>query len=287
MIRLWGAEQNLATILALSRPYAVEGQTGTEAVRDALLCCLNANQPGVPRPRGPIEFVRAEGKYESLLEIFNMESRLDDTPYRLDTGARDETGAEKLTQMRSALEELGRRDPTTRSIFDLTIFVVFWAPCGIATGGTTSQALGVLWADPRRAWSERDFLEFLIHELSHYLLFLSEWRYGLFSSPEEMTNRANYAASAIRRAVRPLDKAFHSVVVGTEILLAREEVLGHTEATGLHPGSVELRDGVAHSIDSIAEVAERGGVLSPHALQLLDRSREVVEEMSIPSGIAA
>jgi hypothetical protein len=276
MIRLCGAEKNLASIWALSEPYADSEVPTSQQVRDALWQCLDANQPDVPRPRGPIEFLSGGETRDELLRIFNTESRLDDTPYQLTSAEDDEVGAEKLRRVRAALEELEDLDPTTKSIFDLTMFAVFWAPCGTAAGGTTSQALGVLWADPRDSWERRDYLEFLVHELAHNLLFLSEWRYGLFTSPEAMTDRSNFALSAIRQTVRPLDKSLHSVIVGAEVLLAREEVLGHTEEVGLHPGSAELRRGVAESIDSIREVAARSEVLTPHAVELLDLSDEVV-----------
>lgn len=287
MIRLWGADNNLETIVALSRPYGLGSDISKAAVREALRNCMAANQPEVPRPDGELIFTTAEGEYQPLLGIFNTESRLDDTPYRLDQGVDPVVGRTKLDRVREGVEVFAATDPLAGSFFDLTMFVVFWSPSESATGGTTSQALGVLWVDQPSSWSVRDYSEFLLHELSHTLLFLAEWRFGLYSSPEAMTDPSNYAASAIRQTMRPLDKSLHSIIVGAEVLLAREQVLGHTEEYGLHPGSTELRDGVSHSIDSVAEVASRSDVLTPFALELLDRARTVTETLSMPARAAA
>lgn len=45
----------------------------------------------------------------------------------------------------------------------------------------------------------------------------------------------NYAMSAILAKKRPLDKVFHSILVCTEVLLARRDVFGHPAAPKLHP----------------------------------------------------
>ena len=287
MIRLWGADNNLETIVALSRPYGLESDLSMLAVREALRNCMTANQPEVPRPNGELVFTTANGEYQPLLGIFNTESRLDDTPYHLDRGLDATVGKAKLDRVREGVETLRAVDPLAGSFFDLAMFVVFWSPSESATGGTTSQALGVLWVDQPSSWAERDYSEFLVHELSHTLLFLAEWRFGLYSSPEAMTDPSNYAASAIRQTMRPLDKSLHSIIVGAEVLLAREQVLGHTEEYGLHPGSTELRDGVSQSIESVAEVASRSEVLTPFALDLLERARAVTESLSVTSHAAA
>jgi hypothetical protein len=164
------------------------------------------------------------------------------------------------------------------------MFTVFWAPCKVAAGGTTSQALGVLWADPRPWWSERDLVEFLIHELTHTLIFLDEWRQPQFSSRQALTDRSNYALSAIRGAPRPLDKTLHSIIVGVEVLLAREDALGHTEHDGLHPGSRELREGVIQSIASIRDVAGRNDSLAPRGWELLDACDSSLSTLPAPVG---
>jgi hypothetical protein len=283
MIRLCGAESNLQTILALSRPYARGKECSKPGeAREGLRQFLTAVQPDVPRRAGALAYLTSGAEHEELLGIFDSGSSLDDTPYRFD-GADDRAGGmQKLERIERALAALERIDPLSKAVFDLAMFTVFWAPCGIAGGGTTSQALGILWADPRPAWSERDLLEFLIHELTHTLVFLDEWRHPQFTSREALAERSNYALSAIRRTERPLDKTLHSIVVGTEVLLAREEALGHTSRDGLHPGSAELRSTIIESIASIRKVGARNDSLAARGWELLDRC-----DSALPASLGA
>jgi hypothetical protein len=126
----------------------------------------------------------------------------------------------------------------------------------------------------------RDLQEFLIHELGHTLLFLDEWRFGLFTSYPELLKRENWVASAIRKTVRPLDKAFHSVVVATEVLLARDHLLGHPATSVLHPSSPVLASGVLRSIESMTGDPTARLLLTDHALRLLDRCQRIVSDMA-------
>jgi len=271
MIRLCGAEANLATLLALARAQLAGQQETSASLREGLCRFLGEIQPDIPRDPAKVSYLIEGDEHHELLAIFDSGSRLDDTDYHFESPESCDEGRLKLDRIRHALDDLGAADPVFRSTFDLAMFTVFWAPCGIAGGGTTSQALGVLWADPRPSWSERDLREFLIHELSHTLLFFDEWRQPLYGSRDALTDRSSYALSAIRGTSRPLDKVLHSIIVGTEVFIAREELLGHTMEDGLHPASPKLRSSILDSVTSIREVSERRDVLTPHALELVDR----------------
>jgi hypothetical protein len=283
MIRLCGAKSNVETVLALARPHGT-GSSGLGEVRDALRAFLDSVQPDVPRRPGSIAYVFEGPDHERLVATFDSDSFLDDTAYEFGKPDDARVGQRRLEEIESALNTLGEADSTSKDIFELTMFTVFWAPCRVAAGGTTSQALGILWADPRPWWSERDLVEFLIHELTHTLIFLDEWRQPQFSSREALTDRSNYALSAIRGAPRPLDKTLHSIIVGVEVLLAREEALGHTEHDGLHPGSRELYEGVTRSIASIRDVAGRNASLAPRGWELLDACDSSLSTLPAPVG---
>jgi hypothetical protein len=112
------------------------------------------------------------------------------------------------------------------------------APSTFAEGGTTSGALGILWMNPSPAWSEADFIEFYVHELTHMTMFYDDYCYRHYTDLRLVADPANWAQSAIRNGIRPLDKALHSLVVATEILLFRR-MFGSPPGgrTNIHPTS--------------------------------------------------
>jgi hypothetical protein len=272
VLYLNGLRANLETVAILALPHA-EGQdvASTDGLKRAYMRLLREVQPTVPRSAGiEIEYVRSGEKLRQLVEVFNRESFLDDTPYELATGG---TRDDLFDRLDDCLAEFASADPELRLLFELAVTSVFVARCGTAGGGTTSGAAGVLWLDPRDSWGQRDWLEFLIHELTHLLLFVDEWRYTHYASRKVIVSRDTFARSAIRGIYRPLDKVFHSIVVATEVLLARDAWLGHEGDFVLHPPTPELRESVLESIASVRDVTDYQDRFSPHAIELMDRCK--------------
>jgi hypothetical protein len=282
MLQLIGAPQVIDSLYTLAAPQlnAVESSHPTTAdIKRALHRWLSDVQPETARPSSDaVAYIGGGPDHARLLKLFNATSKLDDTDYRVDAPTNAPENERKLERIRAGVERLQGRDEVWGQVFDLSMFSVFAAPCEIAGGGTASHAVGVLWVDPRERWTDRDIEELLIHELAHTLLFYEEWRYGLFTSAEAMLAREHYALSAIRAVERPLDKSLHSVVVATEVLLARDSVLGHPAADGLHPRTEELAAGTLASIDSIFENAD--SVLTPRSRELMGACRERVTRLT-------
>lgn len=273
MLRLVGKEHCIKTVAVLSAPYAkdVRDLSSYAGLKEAYRAFVRDVQPRLPDSSGSLpEYVAQGSAARRLFEIFTARSDLTDTIYGLEPLGDEIQQSEidrKFAPITRALKSLHATDPDVERMFNLIFNHIFHTPCGIAGGGTTSQALGVLWVDPRDDWQLRDVQEFLVHELSHMLLFLEEWRFGLYNDPVAMIQESNWALSAIRSSERPLDKAFHSVVVATEVLLLRDVVLGHPHESVLHPLSSDLVEGILTSIHSIG----RGPVTL-----LSSRSRELL-----------
>lgn len=285
MLHLFRAEDNLRTITTLAYPFIGEGQAVTFPVlKEAYQSFLRTVQPSVPSEIGDEPaYIQQTHRTLEYLGIFSADSALTDTRYQFGTvnesSSMVEVDAQKaLARTRQCADSIARRDEEFATLWPLAVNAVFQAPSEIAGGGTTSGAVGVLWVDPRDSWDDRDLQEFLIHELNHTLLFLDECRFGLFTSYPELLKRDNWVTSAIRQTVRPLDKAYHSVIVAADVLLAREEILGHPDSAVLHPLSPAMAQGTMDAIRDISLPATRD-LLTPHALEILSRCRQEVERL--------
>ena len=156
---------------------------------------------------------------------------------------------------------------------------VFCAPCDTAYGGTTSTAVGVIWADPRTTWTSRDFWEFLLHETVHNLLYLDNLRYTHYLNGREMAKSANFVPSAIRAIARPLDKVLHSIVVATEILALRYALSRDHSPSEIHPASETLIAQTEASIRAVDELPTTAIILSSRMLEIHDNCRRRLNEI--------
>ncbi len=282
MITLIGPRGCLETIYALAAPYGDAGNPAAATLKRGYQAFLSQAQPHLPiADQATPVYIRPDDPktYGRLYDAFNAGSNLDDTAYDFqDARATPEAATYALSQLNlveTQVRSLRAIYPVFGSIFDLAVNFVFAAASANAGGGTINSALGVLWADPRPDWRNQDHFEFLVHELSHVLLFLDEWRFQLFRSLEELADPDNYALSAIRGVARPLDKTFHSIVVSTEVLIVRDRLLGHPDEPVLHPTSPVLIAGTQAGIESIRALIPRG-LLRPRAIELLDLCDEAL-----------
>jgi hypothetical protein len=272
MIHLLGMPQSYKTILVLAQPFlaASERKSGSW-LRSGYLEFLNQVQSFIPRPSGPeCAWMSEPGEILKLVGIFNSDNALNDTIHCL-----GEVTTKCLTEVHENIAYhlglLKSEHPELHDIFQLVMTGYFTVPCSTATGGTTSAALGILWAAPSPTWNDRDFHEFFLHELTHSLAFLDEWRYLHYLRPAAMMAEETWATSAILARKRPLDKVLHSIIVAMEILHFREATPSQDRtATALHPDSSALRRQTRVALDSVASVSGIESLLAPRAMVLLD-----------------
>jgi hypothetical protein len=290
MLLLHGIQPNIETIVVLSRtdPHGAPDH-GAVDLSNSFRRFLKYSQPQLDRVLDtqlrPNAMVVDVARAACLVDLFNQDSALDDTKYLL---ARPDESVERYgtrchvlgARFDARANELETMLPEFGPVYRLAIQARFAATCTFASGGTTSDAIGVLWLNPSPRWTNVDYEEFLVHELCHTLIFLDELRFGLYTSQRALADPSHFALSAIRRQVRPLDKAFHSAVVAAELCLLRGR-LGWSETNGvLHPGTEELRRSAGASIDSIRAVAEPRGLLTSHALDLLEQCEESLYQVA-------
>ncbi len=121
-----------------------------------------------------------------------------------------------------------------------------------AHGGSSSNALGVLWLNPTDKWTQQDYCEFLVHEVTHQLLFIDERIYGHYSQYPKLSLKENFAFSTILKRSRPLDKVIHSYFVGLNVLNYRKNN-GSDENNSytLHPPIDQLMKGLEDTRNSL------------------------------------
>lgn len=261
----------LKTISILTTPFIVDKDNiNFNEVKLAYIRLLNDMQPEIPHSESLYpEYIVDPILTKNLIGFFSLESNHDDTYYDLSGDSSIEENKQVLNNVKVTSEKLGEIVPSFRWFYDLVFNQVFYANSVIAAGGTTSTAVGTLFLDPRKYWLEEDLFEFLIHELDHTLLFLHEWAYGLFKSHQRLGNPETFALSAIRGQNRPMDKAFHSAIVATDIVLLREYYLGHDHNFNLHPPTTDLLTSIKLSFNSIIEVNQKEDILTDSALSLV------------------
>ena len=158
-----------------------------------------------------------------LKALFPNDSGLDDKlQSSVITGERDPEWKEKRTRIEGALYEIGLYSPAYAEIFRTVVTNIIILPSTIARAGSTSRAIGVIWANPKLGYTMSDLMEILLHEFTHQTMFLDELRHGHYSY-RAIADRSTWAKSAILNVERPLDKVLHSVVVAAEVLLFRQQ----------------------------------------------------------------
>lgn len=160
-------------------------------------------------------------------------------------------------------------------LLDLIVTDIVILPSKTAYGGSTSDGLGIIWANPSLNWRSIDAAEFLVHELTHQCMFIDEicsrhYDYTSLLKPE------NWAQSAILKKLRPADKVLHSIVVAAEILSFRD-LVGHPASPRAHPPSTKLAQQARDAVNSIKELNNRTpGILSTRANMLLETCTHII-----------
>jgi hypothetical protein len=187
---------------------------------------------------------------------------------------------EAMAVVTKAIEHLGAVNAGLRRVFDLVIHTIFFHRASHSGGGSISSAPGVIWCSHRRKWSTIDIAEFLVHELTHNMLFLDERRYEHYTDPQLLADPETYAVSTVLRRPRPLDRTFHSLVVACEVLSFREEN-GEPATPLVHPSTQDLLRACRSTIEGIRAVLARRPVASERFLEVLERVDERTKIMSV------
>jgi hypothetical protein len=278
MYHVFGAQEMLDNFYAVAAPYGVPGGRPSSVADLKLLLrrFLADHQPGVQHAPEDCLFVDDPSHEAELARHYTTDSALHDKFQNVAIGAplpaEIKNAAREAAE--SALMRISERDFDLFSIFYAAIQTIFFFGSEKCSGGSTSNAVGVIWMNSEPDWQERDIVEFLVHELAHCLIFLDERRYLHFVDYDLIPKPEYFAWSAVLRTMRPIDKVLHSIVVATEVLSLRQRWLGENANPKAHPPSAQLRTQILQSADSLLELHARRDVLTARGELVVRKTRE-------------
>jgi hypothetical protein len=281
MYHLIGQIAVLENLVLTAMPYAdAGGINDCPSLKCSYKRMLHDLQPNVPVTGGLLpEFIQNRETIEKIAAIFNMIGNLNDISNEIIERETVIAQRETIGAVEAQYNRLKVRNPELGDLYDIAINGIFSSPSSMAGGGTTSSAIGLLWCNPRREWSDDDFFEFFVHEATHTLMFIDERRYQHYWNLADVVQSENYYPSAILSKKRPIDKVVHSIVVATEVLLHRERQLGHPESPRVHPPTTILLPKVQNSIESLLSSEGARALLTPRAIKLLTKCRNACAEI--------
>lgn len=289
MFSLYGPELSIKNVYLLGHRY-MAGRPVTHAVdlKSYYLDFLAEHEPNVPVNRGLDPFISDTGTEERLKDAYRASSLNDLKQQQIIGEAFDPAEREALIgRVRDGYAHLSGASRDLQAVFDLAVHSVFFRRStrtdagAVSFGGSSSTAMGAIWISGHGALTKFDVAEFLVHELTHHLLFLSERCRAQFHY-KEMIKPENFAQSAILNKRRPLDKVVHSVAVSTELLLARRSFLGE-RAVMVHPDTDTMTERTLRSIDEILLMPNRDKVITPWTIELLERCQDALKPVEVLS----
>lgn len=186
-------------------------------------------------------------------------------------------------QVERGREALYRLEPSWGRLLDLMIHRYFCVDVPRNFGGSSGRAIGVVWVNTPEAATVGDMVEFLVHELTHHVVFLDDRLHGHYTP--QAHDREVAAVSAIRGVPRPLPCVFDSLLVSVEVLSLRHGWTGEPAAPLLHPPSPALWSSTWGTLESIRAIPGWEALFAPRGRQLLDAADARLQSLApdVPS----
>lgn len=273
MYHLFGLEEIIKTIYALSHPYIVNHIETIHALKSPYHSWLShVNNKTIDCYDTQSLFVINNlSLEESFIEEYKSDSMLDDKNQSSMIGGifSIEEKERQIIKINSALNHLKIILPEHYELFNLVISHIIFRKSDSCGGGSVSSVIGLLWLNIKEQLTIYDVLELLIHELTHNLLFIDERRYGHYNY-DAIALQHNYAVSAILKETRPLDKVIHSIVVAAEIILSRRKYQYDSKNVSIHLPTDKMIEQIAVSIQSVMTMYNIEKLLSVRVFMILN-----------------
>ena len=222
------------------------------------------------------KFLFDDKKIKLLLPYFTTKDLLTDMGAELYNTSEASRRA-GLVSVEQALNEIKEKLPEVHEIFNKVIHTVFYNRCYDSGGGSVSSLIGVIWCCNRKTWSIQDVLEFLVHELTHNLIFLDEYYHVHYNDLNEVVKNENYVISAILHKKQYLDKVFNSIIVAHEIIKLRKKI-GEPADPKAHPPTEILEEHTLLAIRETLKMLKEKPLATQRVYELLKRVRYNLED---------
>ena len=175
---------------------------------------------------------------------------------------------EALDRVSESLRWIASIDSGLHQIFQSYIHTMIYNRTLTNGGGSNSLLPGVIWFGHRKNWCRQNIGEFIIHELTHNIMFIDELLSRHHPSACIIADKNLWPVSAILKKARPVDKVLHSLVVASEVLSFRK-VFGEPSQYLAHPPSPEIFESMAVTIHSLRQINEQETILTDRGLELV------------------
>ncbi|WP_387491810.1 aKG-HExxH-type peptide beta-hydroxylase [Photorhabdus sp. RM96S] len=282
MIHLIGINEVYRNLAVLSALKSKTAPKTSEELELGFHSFLKGYQPNVPRLESVgTQIVEDPEMEDKLVELYRTDALLNDRDQSslIGDSLKDDVRKQRLEFLLAALEELKLRMPQIYAVFQMAIDSLFLRDSKNSGGGSTSNAVGVIWINSRKHWHVQDLTELLVHELTHNLVFIDELRYLHFHDYKLLQNEANFAKSAILNIKRPIDKVFHSIVVAVEVLLVRRNYLGEPEKCHVHPPSDKMLIQALEALNSLADLPNYKDLITERGQSIMQKCQGYLDLM--------
>lgn len=282
MYGLFGLANNVRSIYKISAPFASGPVATMRDLKPAYLGFLKRLHKTFPINDGRDLIINNRRTAASLVPAFSG-SVINDLEQEQMVSAlySEEDFNFRSDMLQTHLNILKDLNPEVSELFHLAIHSILLAGSGSnkaglkAHGGSSNSCIGLIWLTLKPELSTQDILEMCIHELTHTLVFVDELNYGHFHY-DSMSKIENWATSSILKRKRPMDKVIHSIVVSTEILLARKNYLPNKDSLNVHPESAILRAATLDAIESVFSHPRLNQICRQRAVELVGACRDKI-----------
>lgn len=179
----------------------------------------------------------------------------------------------------NALSKFSKSSPEIFSIANFIIKVIVLNQLNSHTKGTTADTLGLACLDFKDHFDEQDFIELVMHQMVHMLLFLDD-----HNNPHMVDNNYNVMIETGLKFILggtkfPAYLAFHSYIVGIEMLHFRKNHSG-LDYLGNYHGSTER---IVRVCDKFKECMMKNiGLFTLRGKSFLEESFAILDDFKKP-----
>ena len=196
MYYLTGFDNCMQTVKDLAAAAGFKQQGSQKDLRQGLVGFIRSVQTEQPRPDfGQPLYCFDQKKISKLVGHYKKDCILTDIKADLQPTP-DSSMMEALKVADDALQLFAEIDEDLYRLFRTVIHTIFYTRSLRSGGGSSSSILGVIWYAHRKNWDIKDIMEFSIHELTHNLVFLDEFRHVHYLDLRDIADPDNWAQKA-------------------------------------------------------------------------------------------
>ena len=276
MYHLFGNDLVIESIIALSKSH--QEITCLSSMKSAYIKMLDSIQPEIHRDEAS-SYIYDSDLAHKLTESFFKHSTLTDKKADIEQTPESSMYL-ALEEIKKGMTQVSRYDEVLHEVINLVFTTIFYAHSSHQGGGSTSNAIGLLWCANKPNWDSNDVAEFLVHEFTHQLMFIDEMRYGHYPSLSKLRDKDTFARSTILKEKRPLDKVIHSLVVAIEVLMFRLKFNISPEGSNVHPSNEKIIFSAKNTIEDLYVLVEkRPELFLPRFVEILNKCDEFIKSV--------